>query len=61
VAVLEWIHDRFAHTLDSAGRQELDSRLRALRGAADAKNLPAAADHAARLGERLRNLKGPAV
>jgi hypothetical protein len=56
VAVLEWIRDRIAHTLDSAGRAEIDARLRALRTASDAKNLPAAADHAARLGTRLRDL-----
>ncbi len=56
VAVLEWIRDRIAHTLDAAGRSELDSRLRALRTATDARNLPAAADHAARMGARLRGL-----
>ena len=56
VAVLEWIRDRIAQTLDAAGRSEIDLRLRALRAAADARNLPAAADHAARLGARLRGL-----
>jgi len=56
VAVLEWIRDRVAHTLDAAGRREIDSRLRALRTATDARNLPAAADHAARMGARLRAL-----
>jgi hypothetical protein len=62
VATLEWIRDRFAYTLDPAGRREIDTRLHDLRAAADAKNLPAAADHAARLGARLRNLvpSGPA-
>jgi hypothetical protein len=54
VAVLEWIRDRFAQTLDPAHRRELDLRLRGLRTAADAKNLPAAADHAARLASLLR-------
>jgi hypothetical protein len=54
VAVLEWIRDRIAYTLDAAGRSELDSRLRALRTATDARNLRAAADHAARLGARFR-------
>jgi hypothetical protein len=54
VAVLEWIRDRIARTLDPAGRVEIDSRLRALRAASDARNLPAAADHAARLGARFR-------
>jgi hypothetical protein len=56
VAVLEWIRDRIAHTLQAAGRSEINSRLRALRAATDARNLPAAADHAARLGPRLRDL-----
>jgi hypothetical protein len=56
VAVLEWFRDRIAHTLDLAGRSEIDSRLRALRTATDARNLPAAADHAARMGARLRGL-----
>jgi hypothetical protein len=58
VAVLEWIRDRIVHTLDAAGRQEIDAGLRDLRGATDAKNLPAAADHAARVAARLRNLAG---
>ena len=56
VAVLEWIHDRIAHGLDAAGRSEIDSRLRALRAATDARNLAAAADHAAQMGARLRAL-----
>jgi hypothetical protein len=56
IATLEWIRDRFAHTLSRPGRAELDSRLRALRAATDARNLPAAADHAARLGARAREL-----
>jgi hypothetical protein len=56
VATLEWIRDRFPHTLSSTGRVELDSRLRELRTATDAGNLPAAADHAARLGARVREL-----
>lgn len=55
VAVLEWIRDRFAHALGRTARAELDARLRALRTATDAGNLPAAADHAARLGARLRS------
>jgi hypothetical protein len=49
VATLEWIRDRFAHTLDGTTRAELDARLEALRAAADTGNLAAAADHAARL------------
>jgi hypothetical protein len=58
VAVLEWIRVRITERLDPAGRKEIDARLSALRGATDAKNLPAAADHAARLGARLRVLAG---
>ena len=52
VAVLEWIRDRIAASLGSA-RGEIDARLVELRGATDARNLPAAADHAARLGARI--------
>jgi hypothetical protein len=44
--------------LDRTGRQEIDARLRGLRAASDARNLPAAADHAARLGARVRDLAG---
>src|SRR6185312_5615866 len=54
VAVLEWIRDRFIHTLQPSARAEINARLAALRSAADARTLPAAADHAARLGARLR-------
>ena len=56
VAVLEWIRDRVSHVLDARGRTEIDARLRALRAAADVRNLTAAADHAARLAARLRHL-----
>ena len=56
VAVLEWIRDRFAQTLPDGGAEEVDARLAALRAATDARNLPAAADHAARLGARVRAL-----
>jgi hypothetical protein len=56
VAVLEWIRDRISAALPLAAREEVDARLRDLRGACDAKNLRAAADHAARLGASLRNL-----
>lgn len=59
VAVLEWMRDRITASLDPAGLQELDAGLRGLRAAADARNLPAAADHAARLAARLRNLTTP--
>jgi len=59
VAVLEWIRNRIADALEPAAREEIDTRLRALRGATDAGNLPTAADHAARLGARIRNLSAP--
>nr|MBA2769957.1 hypothetical protein [Sporichthyaceae bacterium] len=53
-ATLEWIRDRVTGTLTVAEQQDLDGRLRDIRGAIDARNLRAAADHAARLGARLR-------
>jgi len=54
VATLEWIRDRVTGTLTVAEQQDLDGRLRDIRGAIDARNLRAAGDHAARLGARLR-------
>jgi len=54
VAVLEWIRDRFAPGLEGSARAKIDTGLRELRGAVDSRNLPAAADHAARLASRLR-------
>jgi hypothetical protein len=59
VAVLEWIRDRFAHALDPAARRALDQGLRELRFAADARNLPAAADRAARLSAQLHGFAVP--
>ena len=56
VAVLEWIRDRFASALPAIARADFDNRVRDLRTAVDARNLPAAADHAARLASRLRIL-----
>jgi hypothetical protein len=50
------MRDRFAASLTAGGRAGIDSRLAALRSAADAKNLVGAGDHAARLGAALRNL-----
>jgi hypothetical protein len=54
VASMELIQDRFAHSLGPAQRSRLDAGLRELRRASDATNLPAAADHAARLAAELR-------
>jgi hypothetical protein len=59
VATLELIRDRFAHALDPTGRRQLDAGLRDVRAAADARNVAAAADHAARLAARLHALVGP--
>ena len=56
VATLEWMRDRFAHTLEPAELEELDTRLRALRIAVDDGRLAAAGDHAIRLAARLRSL-----
>jgi hypothetical protein len=54
IAVLEWIRERFAYVVPTAARADIDARLRDLRATADARNLPGAADHAARLASRLR-------
>ena len=56
VAVLEWIRDRITGVLTATDRSEIDSRLRELRSTADARNLPSAADQAARLAARLRSM-----
>ena len=56
-AALEWVRDRVSAALDPAGLRRIDLGLRALRGATDARNLPAAADHAARLGALIRRLE----
>jgi hypothetical protein len=54
-AVLEWMRARVGQALTRGDRARLDAELRDLRGAVDARNLPAAADHAARLGAALRS------
>jgi hypothetical protein len=53
-AVLEWMRERVAQALTRGDRARLDAGLGDLRGAVDAGNLPAAADHAARVGAALR-------
>jgi hypothetical protein len=60
VATLEWVGDRMSNEVGPSGRREVDAALRDLRSAADARNLPAAADHAARLGALARRLAGVA-
>jgi hypothetical protein len=49
VVTLEWIRDRFVHTLGEADAQRIDGLLADLRTAADAEDLAAAADIAAQL------------
>lgn len=54
VAVLEWIRDRLAPSLSEPQLADLDTELRALRGASSARNASAAADLAARAAAKLR-------
>ena len=49
VTTLEWIYDRFAHTLDAALAGDIDAALGDLRAAADDEDIEAAADGADRL------------
>lgn len=58
VALLGWIRDRVVGALPAAGLSELDAGLREMRGASDAGNLPATADHAARLAAWLLRAAG---
>ncbi len=55
VATLEWIRDRFVHTLTVGDRTQLEGRLRALRVAADAGHVTAG-DHAMRLAAFVRRV-----
>lgn len=54
VTALEWIWDRFAHTLASADASVIETRLDQLRAAADEEDLPAAAAITAQLQEALK-------
>ncbi len=54
VALIEWHRDRITGVLKPEEKQAIDTSLRALRGASDARNLPAAADHAARFANLVR-------
>jgi len=54
VALLEWIRDRLASSLGDTRLGDLDADLRALRDAANAGNLEAAADQAAGTAAQLR-------
>jgi hypothetical protein len=58
VATLEWIRDRFVHTLASADAERINALLADLRTVADAEDLAAAADIAAQLRDQLRGLLG---
>ena len=53
VSVLEWIRDRFAHTLSTEQRTRMDTLLTELREAVGDEDLKAASDVAAELRERL--------
>jgi hypothetical protein len=46
VTTLEWVWDRMAHTVASAEAGEIEAQLKAMRTAADAEDLEAAADAA---------------
>ena len=56
VAALEWIRDRIVAAFGPDPLRQVDEGLAALREASDARNLAAAADHAARLGALVRRL-----
>jgi hypothetical protein len=58
VATLEWIRDRFVHTLTSADAERINSLLADLRIAADAEDLSAAAEATVQLRDELRGLIG---
>ena len=55
-ATLGWIRDRIADTLTPQDRAALDGELGRLQAAADSRHTAAAADHAARLIGRLREI-----
>ena len=55
VASLEWITERLRGALGAAIQRSLDTGLRDLRGASDDENVAAAADHAIRVANNLRN------
>jgi hypothetical protein len=57
VTTLEWIWDRFAHTLDSAAVSDIEAQLGDLRAAADDEDLEATAEAAAQLRDLLAALK----
>jgi hypothetical protein len=56
VTTLEWIWDRFAHTLDSSAAGDIEAQLGDLRAAADDEDLEAVADAAGQLRDTLAAL-----
>jgi hypothetical protein len=56
VATLEWVRDRFAHTLDPSARTRVDAHLLALRDSVVDEDLEAAADEASALRHTLADL-----
>ena len=56
VASLEWIAERFRGQIGATAQPALDTGMRDLRGASDDENVAAAADHAVRVANNLRNL-----
>jgi hypothetical protein len=58
VASLEWIRDRFTHTLRDADAEGIDTLLGDLRSAADNEDLTAAAEAAVQIQDHLTSLMG---
>ncbi len=58
VASLEWIRDRFTHTLRDADAEGIDTLLGDLRSAADNEDLTAAAEAAVQIQDHLTTLMG---
>ena len=60
VATLEWVRDRFVHTLDPVDRTRIDTHLLELQGAVGDEDLRAAAAEAERLRETVTGIARPA-
>lgn len=58
VATLEWIRDRFVHTLAAGDSERVNALLADLRTAADAEDLSAAAEAASQLRDQVSGLRG---
>jgi hypothetical protein len=56
LATLEWVRDRFAHTLEKVDATRIDAHLLELRGAVTDEDLGAARAEAARLRNTLAGL-----